>query len=77
MIHEVHEAFDEYARSLLSSTCQLPASGSLFDIFVDMTTTPVDLRSWSDFIPPFNYDKTLSFHSIMVPTLDTTRSAPA
>lgn len=75
MVHDVHEAFDEFARGLLSSTCQLPPSGSVFDIFVDMSSTPVDIRSWNDCIPTFNYDKTISFHSMMVPTLDTTRSA--
>lgn len=77
LVHDVHEAFDEFARGLLSNTCQLPPSGSVFDLFVDMSGALVDIRSWNDCIPSFTYDKTISFHSIMVPTLDTTRCDPA
>ena len=51
--------------------------GSVFDVFVDVSSDPVELRCWNDYVPIFVYDKTVSFHSMFVPTADTCRYATA
>lgn len=73
LIHTKHEEFDQFVRGIIGNMCQVPSLGSVFDVFVDVSSNPVELRCWNDYVPTFAYDKTVSFHSMLVPTADTCR----
>ena len=46
----------------------------MFDYYVDLKgTRGSDLRSWSDAMPSFQYDKRKPYFGMLVPTLDTVR----
>jgi hypothetical protein len=75
LVHTKHSEFDQFVRGVIGKVCQIPSMGSVYDICVDFSSSLVELRSWSDFVPSFAYDKTVSFHSMLVPTADTCRCA--
>lgn len=75
LVHTKHEQFDHFLRGVIGSMCQIPSLGSVFDVFVDVSSDPVELRCWNDYVPNFAYNKTVSFHSMFVPTADTCRYA--
>ena len=67
-------AFDENARELFESVAPnlgLPATGTGFDWFVDVKENK--FRDWTTIVPKFEYDSTLPYFSLMVPTMDTSR----
>lgn len=61
------------ATSLPLYFCAVVGAGLVYDYFVDMKATPIDLRSWSDIVPSFTYEKTKPFFQMLVPTIDTVR----
>ena len=48
-------------------------SSSIYDVFPDLSDKTVPWRKWSNNVPPFYYDRTQPYFSMVVPTLDTTR----
>jgi hypothetical protein len=75
LVHSKHDEFDQVLRNTIGNACQIPSAGKVFDVFVDVSSDPVELRCWNDHVPAFSYDKTASFHSMFVPTVDTCRCA--
>lgn len=68
------QAFDENARELFEAVAPnlgLPATGTGFDWFVDIKENK--FRDWTTIVPKFDYDSTLPYFSLMVPTMDTSR----
>lgn len=50
---------------------QFPPSASVYDYFVD--PKKLDWELWEPKVPPFRYLKTMPFHKMIVPTVDTVR----
>ena len=76
------EKFDEFAREELMAplSVNMPPMGRVFDYYVDLNGDAETaggakgmFREFSDILPQFNYDPTLPYSQIMVPTVDTRR----
>ncbi|CAN0380414.1 unnamed protein product, partial [Scytosiphon promiscuus] len=52
---------------------QFPPSATVYDYFVD--PKKLDWEPWEPKVPPFRYLKTMPFHKMIVPTVDTVRNA--
>ena len=68
------EAFNENAREIFEETCPmlgLPGGGTAFDFFVDVREGR--FKEWNDILPTFQYDASLPYFSLVVPTTDTCR----
>lgn len=50
---------------------QFPPSASVYDYYVD--PKKLDWELWEPKVPPFRYLKTMPFHKMIVPTVDTVR----
>lgn len=69
--HHLHRAC---CRDVFGDAVGYPTSGTVFDYYVDLKgTRGSDLRSWSDSMPSFQYDKRKPYFGMLVPTLDTVR----
>lgn len=51
---------------------QFPPSATVYDYFVD--PKKLDWEPWEPKVPPFRYLKTMPFHKMIVPTVDTVRT---
>ena len=68
--------FSDYTREIFEESCPglgLPASGQVFDYFVNTKEAEARFREWTEIIPTFNYDDNVPYFSLMVPTADTCR----
>jgi len=54
---------------------KLPNTGTAFDYFYDATKKESSFVPWNDKVPAFEYDPTLPYFQLMVPTVDTYRFA--
>lgn len=59
-----------YAQYLLGfAQPQFPPSATVYDYYVDHKK--LDWEPWEPKVPPFRYLKTMPFHKMIVPTVDT------
>ena len=71
LMNDLHRAC---CRDVFGDAVGYPTSGTVFDYYVDLKgTRGSDLRSWSDSMPSFQYDKRKPYFGMLVPTLDTVR----
>lgn len=74
LVHSVKEEFDGFVREQLQAVCSYPGGGLVYDYMVDCSRMfPPELRSWTEHVPAFSYNKHLPFFQMLVPTLDTVR----
>jgi len=79
---EAYADFDAFVRghAALSAAGKWPGGSTVFDLFPDFSgeVTPdapaeARWRKWKDVVPAFEYDRTLPYFDLVVPTLDTVR----
>eukprot|EP00752_Nemacystus_decipiens_P009956 g8879.t1 len=78
MVWSVMAAADEDGRAKLDAVlrdveAQFPPSASVYDYYVD--PKKLDWELWEPKVPPFRYLKTMPFHKMIVPTVDTIRNS--
>lgn len=68
------EIFNDNTREIFDDVCPLlglPGNGSAFGYYVDIEEGI--FRKWNDVLPSFEYDFSLPYFSLIVPTIDTCR----
>ncbi|CAN0120098.1 unnamed protein product [Ectocarpus sp. 6 AP-2014] len=78
MVWSVMAAADEDGRVKLDAFLrdvepQFPPSATVYDYYVD--PKKLDWEPWEPKVPPFRYLKTMPFHKMIVPTVDTIRNS--
>ncbi|CAB1114177.1 unnamed protein product [Ectocarpus sp. CCAP 1310/34] len=78
MVWSVMAAADEDGRAKLDAFLrdvepQFPPSATVYDYYVD--PKKLDWEPWEPKVPPFRYLKTMPFHKMIVPTVDTIRNS--
>ena len=68
------DAFDTFAREQLEGDVMWPPRGIVHDYFVD-TSRDFTMRAWAEVVPAFQYRPAAPYFQLLVPTLDTTRTA--
>jgi len=71
LVSSSKDVFSEFVREKLASVIRFPNAGTVYDYCVDLESK--EFRGWEDITPPFVYDKTQPYSSILVPTKDTVR----
>ena len=74
VISQFWESFSEHAREIFEEACPglgLPGGGTAFDYYVDLKEAK--FGEWSTIVPSFEYNGSVPYFSLMVPTSDTCR----
>ena len=64
-------AFDDMVREQFADRIKMPASGVVYDFFIEGGTC--DFKLWKEITPDFVFNAKMPFFSMLVPTVDTVR----
>src|SRR5690606_16144022 len=58
------ESFDEFVRDKFSTLVSMPGTGTVYNYYIDIEARA--FKKWIDLIQPFQYDKKLPFHQVIL-----------
>jgi dynein heavy chain len=70
---QCRDKFSDIVRHLFGSKVSIPIAESVFEYCLDIKKSVATFRHWNELVPTFTLDKSVSYFSIIVPTIDTVR----